>query len=78
MITPPLSALVVTSQAIRPEKKPETEPQMQPHLFALDQVMQSAIGTTPDPRITPMNVCQLLSVLLREVRGVGNVRKANP
>ena len=29
---------------------------MQPHLLALLQVMQRAIGATPDPRMTPMKV----------------------
>src|SRR5216683_1380176 len=62
-MTPPLSELVVTSHAIRPAKKPATEPPMQPHLFARDQVMQSAIGTTAEPRITPMNVCRRPSAL---------------
>lgn len=30
---------------------------MHPHLLALLQVTQSAIGTTPEPSITPMKVC---------------------
>jgi hypothetical protein len=57
LITPPFSVEVVTNHATIPATKPATDPAMQPHLFALLQVMQRAMGTTPDPRMTPINVC---------------------
>lgn len=53
--SPPLSADVVTSHVITPAQKPETAPPMQPHLFALLQVMHIAMGTTAEPSATPMN-----------------------
>ena len=56
LTTPPFRVLVVTSHAMRPAKKPAMEPPMHPHLFALLQVTQSAMGTTAEPRITPMKV----------------------
>lgn len=54
---------VVTSQAMIPAQKPETAPAMQPHLFAFFQLTHKAIGTTAEPRTTPMNSCQLLSFM---------------
>ena len=56
MMVPPFRLLVVTSHAMIPEPNPATAPVMHPHLFALLQVMQSAIGTTAEPRITPIKV----------------------
>jgi hypothetical protein len=56
LITPSLSVLVVTSHAMIPAAKPHTAPKTQPHLFARALVMQSEIGTTAPPRMTPMNV----------------------
>ena len=53
----PFRLEVVTSQAIRPEKKPAIEPIIQPHLFAFFQHTHSAIGTTAEPSTTPMNSC---------------------
>ena len=53
--SPPFSADVVTSHAMTPAQKPEIAPAMLPHLFALPQVMHVAIGTTAEPRATPMN-----------------------
>jgi hypothetical protein len=55
-MTPPLSVDVVTSQAMIPAKKPVIAPQIHPHLFALLQVTPRAMGTTADPRMTPMKV----------------------
>jgi len=59
---------------MRPEKKPDIAPPTQSHLFARDQVMQRAMGTTADPRITPMKVYQLASALLCEGRRITHVK----
>ena len=56
-MTPPFSVDVVTNQAMIPAKKPIMDPHIQPHLFALLQVTPRAMGTTADPRMTPMKVC---------------------
>ena len=56
LITPSLSALVVTSHAAMPAKKPRILPRMHPFLLALDHVIARAIGTTAEPSITPMKV----------------------
>jgi hypothetical protein len=55
-MTPPFSVDVVTNQAMIPVKKPIMDPDTQPHLFALLQVTARAMGTTADPRMTPMKV----------------------
>lgn len=55
LMVPSLSDDVVTSQAMIPAQKPATEPPMHPHLFAFFQLMDRAIGTTAEPRTTPMN-----------------------
>jgi hypothetical protein len=55
-MTPPFSVDVVTNQAMIPAKKPVMDPHIQPHLFALLQVTPRAMGTTADPRMTPMKV----------------------
>ncbi len=47
---------VVINHAIKPAANPIREPEMQPHLFAFFQVIHNAIGITPEPRITPINV----------------------
>lgn len=62
LMTPPFRVLVVTNHAIIPAANPASAPTMQPHLFALLHVMQSAIGATPEPRITPMKVYKCQSV----------------
>ena len=56
LMTRLLSVDVVTNQAISPAKKPAMDPQIHPHLFALLQVTQRAMGTTADPKMTPMKV----------------------
>lgn len=38
-----------------PAMKPAMAPQIEPHLFAFFQLTQRAIGTTAEPRKTPMN-----------------------
>jgi hypothetical protein len=55
-MTPPFSVDVVTNQAMIPARKPVIDPHIQPHLFALLQVTARAMGTTADPRMTPMKV----------------------
>ena len=59
-MTPPLSVDVVTNHAMIPAKKPVMEPHIHPHLFALLQVTPKAIGTTADPRMTPMKVYRMI------------------
>lgn len=51
----PSIALVVPSQVAIPATKPISAPPIHPHLFALFQVIQSAMGTTAEPSATPMN-----------------------
>jgi hypothetical protein len=55
-IFPPFKVEVVTNQAIMPAPNPMRLPQMQPFLLAFDQVTPRAMGTTAEPRITPINV----------------------
>lgn len=62
LITPSFRVLVVTNHAMTPAAKPMTAPPIQPHLFAFFQVIQSAIGTTPEPKITPINVWQRIKL----------------
>lgn len=54
---PPFNAPVVANHTTTPATNPATLPTMHPHLFALDQVTASAMGTTAEPSITPMNSC---------------------
>ena len=48
--------LVTTSQTMMPAANPAMAPTTHPVLFALDQVTQSATGTTAEPRMQPMKV----------------------
>lgn len=56
LITLLFNFAVVTSHAIKPAANPITAPEMHPHLLAFFQVIHNAMGITPEPRITPMNV----------------------
>jgi hypothetical protein len=58
-MTLPFRLLVVTNHAITPAINPAIDPPMHPHLLALDQEIAIAIGNTAEPRMTPMNVCEV-------------------
>lgn len=60
LMMPPFNFAVATSQAIIPKTNPEIAPMMQPHLFAFFHVTHNAIGTTAEPRMTPILGTQLI------------------